>query len=827
MKVLKFGGTSVGSTESIKKVLEIIRSSSSDERCVIVVSAFTKVTDQLIELAEHAEKKEEYQRMLSDCEVRHLDAVRSLVSIQEQSRVLAQVKQLINELGDVLRGITLVSEVTAKTKDSVMSFGERLSACIIASALESAGVPSLYLDTRTVIKTDDSFGSARVRHNETDSAIQDYTAKNNSVIVATGFIGSTENGETTTLGRGGSDYTASLFGAALNASVIEIWTDVDGVLTADPRTITGVQIVSQMTYEEAMELSYFGAKVIYYPTMRPALGKNIPILIKNTFNPKAAGTRICATENPLNFPVTSITSVSNCALVRIEGIGFVGVAGMAHRVFHALGGASINVILISQASSQYSICIAIDSEVKEKAWQVLHAEFALEIAEKKIEPVIIEHATAIIAVVGAHMRHTPGVAGRIFSAVGSAGINITALVQGSSELNISLAVEDSDKDRAIQAIHDEFFPPSHEASARQVTLSKKTINVFLVGAGLIGSTLLKQMKEQTQTLFDRYGIDIRLVGIANADHMFLDYCGIPFDSATTDLAEKGSTLNMDTFVQQINDAKLSFPVFVDCTASEDIAQCYEKIIDAGVAIVTPNKKANSGSTVAYEQLHAKVHEKNVPFFYETNVGAALPIISTLQDLIKTGDRVKKIEAVLSGTLSYIFNTFSSSERSFSDIVREAKEMGYTEPDPRDDLSGADVARKIVILAREMGEKIEINDVTRVPIIPADCFDAHSVDEFFAVLQKYDSDFDTQRSQAQSKGCVLRVIASIDEGGARMKLEEVDAHHPFYSLSGSDNIISFTTQRYCDTPLVIKGPGAGAQVTAGGVFADILRTVRSL
>ncbi len=813
MKVLKFGGTSVGSPENIKKVLNIVRTSHASEPCIVVVSAFTQVTDELIALARTAAQRVEYVASFERLESRHFEAVRALVSVQEQPSLLARIKKLTNELSDILKGISLIGELTPQTQDLIMSFGERLSATCIGAACVSDGIQAEALDARSCVLTDDHFGGAGVHLEETYATIKRYFSVPRPVTIVTGFIGATADGHTTTLGRGGSDYTASLVGAALGVSVIEIWTDVDGFMTADPRIVPTAQYVSHMTYEEAMELSYFGAKVIYYPTIHPAYTSHIPLVIKNTFHPDAPGTLISQVENPLHLPVTAVTSTCDVALIRIQGIGLVGVAGTARRVFRALGAASINVILISQASSEYSICVAVDSSAKERARSALNEEFTLEINKKSIEPVVVENTSAIIAVIGVNMRKTPGTAGRIFSAIGREKMNIKAIAQGSSELNISFVVDQHDRERALQVVHAEFFGSS----------TKRT-NIFLIGTGLIGSTLLRQIRDHTRKLLEKDFCDLRVVGIANAEKMFTNGDGIECDSWESVLASKGSQSNAHAFILGMKALALPNSVFVDCTASADVANEYEGIIDAGIAIVTANKKANSGDYARSASLHRKVREKGVPFLYETNVGAALPVIATLQDFVRTGDQIKVVEAILSGTLSYIFNTYSSSDRAFSDIVREAQEKGYTEPDPRDDLSGMDVARKVVILAREMGGSLEVNDVVRAPIVPADCFDVASVDEFFTVLQRHDEDFNALRKEAREKGCALRFIACIDENGARMQLQQVDSSHPFYSLSGSDNIISFTTQRYCTTPLVIKGPGAGAEVTAGGVFADILKAL---
>jgi len=813
VKILKFGGTSVGSPENIKKVIEIVRTSCENDTCIVVVSAFTKVTDRLIAIAQTAAQRNEYTQSLTELEARHFEAVRSLVSVQAQPSQIADMRCLCNELEDVLKGIFLTGELTLRTQDLVLSFGERLSAMCVAAGLTSDGLQANMVDARSFVRTDARFGSANVLHDKTYACMQAGDFFAGSVAVVTGFIGSTEDGHTTTLGRGGSDLTASLLGVALAADCVEIWTDVDGILTADPRIVPDAKCVDRITYEEAMELSYFGAKVIYHPTLLPVRDAHVPILIKNTFNPSAPGTLIGDNGCADHLPIVGISSVCNGAVLRIQGVGLVNVAGTARRVFKALGKESINVILISQASSEYSICLLIDAQARERAQAVLNEEFALEIGRQSVDPVIAEDNSAVIAVIGSQMHHTPGTAGRVFDAVGRAGVNIKAIAQGSSEINISFVVTGEDCDHAIRAVHNEFFGATQQM-----------LHIYLLGAGRIGSTLLEQIRKQAPLLLKNGQCNLRVVGIANSEKMLLDSNGIALDEWETALGERGEKSDAGAFIDAMKNLGLRKSIFVDCTASEDVARAYGSIIDAGIAIVTPNKKANASSYAEYQSLHTKVSQSGVPFLYETNVGAALPVIATLHDLNATGDTVQRIEAILSGTLSYIFNTFSQSDRPFSDIVREAQEKGYTEPDPRDDLSGMDVARKMVILAREIGMPLEIADIAQTAFLSDDCFRAKTVDDFFGVLKTLDVQFAERRALAHANGKVLRFIASIDQNGAALQLQEVDSSHPFYLLSGSDNIVSFTTTRYCDTPLVIKGPGAGVQVTAGGVFADILKTI---
>lgn len=815
MKVLKFGGSSVGTPERIKNVIKIISDyKSRGEEIAVTVSAFEKITDQLIDLSRMASAAdEEYRAILKNIEKRHLDAVRELVEIKEQSRVLAEVKMRLNELEEILHGIFLVKEASPKSVDFVLSFGERLSAYIISEAARAAGISAEFLDSRPLVKTDENFGSAKVDLPATYENIRKYFAglPQNSIQIITGFIGSTPKNETTTLGRGGSDYTVALFGAALNSSAIEIWKDVSGVMTADPRKVKKALPIAAMTYEEAMELSHFGAKVIYPPTMQPAMDRGITIRIKNTFEPEFAGTEISEKKTAQNYLVKGISSIENISILRVEGSGMVGVAGIAMRLFKVLAEAGINIILITQASSEHSICIAIDSKDAAKAKKAIEEEFSLEILGRRIDEVVVQNDLSIIAIVGENMRRTPGIAGKLFQALAKNGVNVVAIAQGSSELNISAVISKSDETKALNALHDAFF-----------LSDSKTINLFLVGCGLIGGTLIKQIGSQSKFLKDQSGLDIKIIGLSNSKKMAFREDGIDPEKWREAL-DAGEKNDLKTYLETIKKLNLPNSVFVDCTASDEVIGLYENILGANVSIVTPNKKANSGKFERYASLKKLASRPGAKFFYETNVGAGLPVINTLNDLIKSGDEIVKIEAILSGTLSYIFNVFMSDDgRKFSEIVAQARQKGYTEPDPRDDLSGTDVARKLLILGREIGEEFEFSDIEVENLVPEKCRDLPSIESFFEHLPEFDAIFEEKKKEALEKGEVLRYIAAIENGKAGVCLKSIPQSHPFYSLSGSDNIISFTTQRYKETPLVVKGPGAGAEVTAAGVFADILR-----
>jgi aspartokinase/homoserine dehydrogenase 1 len=812
MKVLKFGGTSVGTPENINRVIEIVCEQKKKNNGIsVVASAFNGVTNQLTSIGTlAANAQEKFKDMLNDLELRHINAVKTLINVNKQSMILANVKMLINELDDVVKGVFLVQEISPRVLDFIMSFGERLSAYIICETIKDKGIKCEFLDARKLIITDDCFGNARVDFEVTNKNIKNYFKSHRALQIITGFIASTPNKQTTTLGRQGSDYTASIFGAALIASSIEIWTDVDGVMTADPQKVKRAFSISRLSYEEAMELSYFGAKVIYPPTMQPASERNIPIHIKNTFNPKAEGTIIGNKLFSNHHLIKGITSIREIAILRVQGSGMIGVAGISMRLFGALARKKINVILITQASSEHSICVAIDTKNSEAAKKVIKEEFSLEIATHRMEEVIVEGGLSIIAIVGENMRHRHGIAGRLFQSLGKNGINLVAIAQGSSELNISAVIDNQDETKALNVIHDAFF-----------LSNTKSLNIFLLGTGLIGSTLLQQIEQQKNHLKEENGIDIRVVAVSNSKKMFFDYDGISIEHWKKLLEKSNNKMDVEKFIKNMKNANLSSSVFVDCTANAYNALTYTEILSSNISIVTPNKKACSGKYEYYKKLKDIAAEHNVRFLYETNVGAGLPIINTLNDLLTTGDKILKVEAILSGTLSYIFNSFSGNKH-FSEVVREAKEKGYTEPDPRDDLNGMDVARKLLILSREIGLPIELSNIRIQSLISKKCIKAESINIFFKELMRMDDYFEKMKIDALKNKKVLRYIAILKGGKAEVSLKSVDSQHPFYPLSGSDNVISFTTERYKETPLVIKGPGAGAEVTAAGVFADILR-----
>lgn len=813
MKVLKFGGTSVGTVESINQVIQILQENLNEGRKIAVVySAMGGVTNRLIEIGKLAATSDlEYLQLLKSVEDRHFAAVRGLIDVKNQSSAIAKVKGLLNELEDLLRGVFLIKELSARTNDFIVSFGERLSTTIVTEALKNRGIDAEYLDARKVIKTDDHFGYAEVIGDLTNELIRKHFAQTNKLQCITGFIGSTIDGVTTTLGRGGSDYTGSIFGAALNATVIEIWTDVDGMLTSDPRKVKNAFTIPTITYAEAMELSHFGAKVIYPPSLTPAFQKNIPLKILNTFNHHHEGTLVSKTASTKEYSITGISSIDDIALVNVQGGGMMGVAGVSAKLFSILAANKISVILISQASSEHSICFAVDPKTAYGVKEILEEGFATEISQGLVDNISIEQNLSVIAVVGEGMKSSTGTSGKLFTVLGKNGINVVATAQGSSELNISVVIYKKDITKALNAIHETFFQ-----------VDGLTLNLYLVGAtGLIGSTLLRQIQEQKEYLKQRKNLNIRLVGITNTKKMLLDESGISLENWKEELLEKGEIANIGSFVSDVQDLNLPYSVFVDCTADKNIVQYYYSLLSSSVSIVTPNKVANSGRYEQYFMLQKAAQKHGVKFLYETNVGAGLPIINTLQGLITSGDKINKIEAVLSGTLAYIFNNFKVGDR-FVDVVKEAKAKGYTEPDPRDDLSGQDVARKILILSREAGLKLEPEDVTIINLLNDACLNAPSVDAFFEELEKDNDRFEKLLQDAQANDEVLRFIATLDsDNKASIGLKTVGRSHPFFNLAGSENIISFTTERYKYNPLVVKGPGAGAEVTASGVFADIM------
>ncbi len=812
MKVLKFGGTSVGSTDSIKLVGEILdRYHQSKEPVMVVVSAMKGVTNTLLDIGDWAITGEvdQVSKGILKIQDRHFKVVKDLLPIKAQSKVLAHIKRQINELEEIIHGITLLKELSPRSKDLVLSFGERLSAYVIDQYLSQLGITSQWVDSRDLIRTDDQFGAASVNFPATNQNIIEFFKEREGIPVVTGFIASNDNGQTTTLGRGGSDYTAAILAGAVGAEEIEIWTDVDGVMTADPNVVSRAFSLPALSYVEAMELTHFGAKVIYPPTLQPAFAKNIPLRIRNTFNPKFEGTTISKKANSPEMPIKGISSIQEVSLINVEGSGMVGVPGVASRLFGALGRSGVNIILITQASSEHSICFAINPEQSEVARQSLQSEFNFELKAGLLNPILIEDQYSIVAIIGENMRRTPGIADRLFGALGKNGVNVVAIAQGSSELNVSVVIDQHNLPKALKVLHGAFF-----------LSNRRLLNLFMVGTGLIGKTLLSQLQKQYEFFYQERLLDIRLIGVANTRKMLIADEGISLNDWQDELDQNGQPTDLSNFIESMQLLNLPNSVFVDNTAGATVPSKYFEVLKSSISIVTPNKVANSQSMDQYTGLKQTAFRKQVKFLYETNVGAGLPVIKSLNELVLSGDRITAIEGVLSGTISYIFNSFDGS-KPFSKIVLEAQQKGFTEPDPRDDLNGMDVARKILILARETGLSLELSQVEIEPLLAPECFEAPSVEAFFEVLSDQDPVMEAKIKQASDQGKVLRYIAKLQNGKASISLEPVGADHLFYALSGSDNIIAYSSDRYQEKPLLIRGPGAGAEVTAAGVFADLV------
>lgn len=811
MRILKFGGSSVADPERIKRVVEIIlKTREESSQIAVVVSAFGGVTDLLIRISGLAlEDQDAYKEALKQLDSRHCLAVRALIGLRRQSAVLASVKQMLNQLDDICRGIGLIKECTPKTSDFILSFGERLSAYIICEALREHISDVAFLDARQVVKTGASFGRAKVEFAATNALIVNYFAKHQQLQVITGFIGSTKDDATTTLGRSGSDYTAAIFGGALDAEAIEIWTDVDGMMTADPRKVKQAFSLEKMTYEEAMELSHFGAKVVFPATMLPAMQKKIPIIIKNTFNLDFKGTIISHMPSVENLPVKGISSLSGICLLNVQGANMVGVVGVSQRLFTALAQAEVNIILISQASSEHSICLAIEDNDAQKAKQAIEKTFEAEIARQWIAPVEVGRSHAIVAIVGENMRKVPGVAAKMFNALGRNGINVVAIAQGSSELNISTVIHENDLSKALNVLHEGLFL-SH----------RRILNLFIAGTGLIGNQLLEMIERTKSDLEDQHHIGININALANSRKMLLERKNTDLQHYYQQL-QSGSSTDLNQFLSYMKAMNLPNSVFVDATASSEVINFYEQILSASISIVTPNKKANSGTIEAYKELRHTARRNNVKFLYETNVCAGLPVINVLKDLISSGDSIISLEAVVSGTLNYLLSEYDGTV-PFSELVMDALKKGYTEPDPRDDLNGMDVARKILILARECGSELELADVSLESIVPANYMEAPSKEIFLKNLKAFDETFDQTYKKALKNKKRLCYISRYKDNGLSVKLEEVGPEHPFYSLRGTENSVCITTNYYHTYPMVVKGPGAGAEVTAAGVFAEIIR-----
>ncbi len=806
MKVLKFGGTSVGTVESILSVKKIVE--AVEEPVIVVVSALGGITDKLLNTAAMAAKGDVgYEKEYSEIVTRHLDVIQGVIPNQNQRiEVQKQVMSLLDELGNIYKGVYLINDLSAKTSDTIVSYGERISSLIVSNVIKEAKL----FDARKFIKTIKQFNKHIVDFELTNKLIEETFNPLPKVALVPGFISSSIEGEITNLGRGGSDYTASILATALNARRLEIWTDVDGFMTADPRVISSAYVIDRMTFAEAMELCNFGAKVIYPPTIYPVYHKNIPIRIRNTFNPEARGTYI--SKDKVKYEgkalIKGISSINDTCLITVHGLGMVGVIGVNSRIFKTLAKNGISVFMVSQASSENNTTFAVRNADADLAVEVLNEEFALERSQGDMNDTVAEKELATVAIVGENMKRSPGIAGKLFGTLGRAGISVIACAQGASETNISFVIKLKDLKKALNTIHDSFFLSEY-----------KVMNLFIAGVGTVGGNLIEQIRIQQPKLMKQNELKINVVGIANSKKVLLNRSGINLENCIEELKQNGMPCSPELLKDEILKMNIFNSVFVDCTAHQEVANLYEELLNNNVSVVAANKIAASSSYDNYFKLKETARHRGIKFLFETNVGAGLPIINTMNNLMNSGDHILKLEAVLSGTLNFIFNTLSA-DIPFSKAIMMAKEEGYSEPDPRIDLSGKDVIRKLVILAREAGYVVEQDDVKRNLFVPNKYFEG-SLDDFWQNIHELDAQFEKQRQQLESENKRLRFVAKMENGICEVGLQAVDTHHPFYELEGSNNIIMISTERYHEYPMIIKGYGAGADVTAAGVFADII------
>ena len=811
MKVLKFGGTSVANAQNINLTLDIIAKSAITDKLLVVVSAFSGITDLLIKASKQAASKDDlYKNTIESIKQKHFEVIEILIKKDNQNQLLIKCNQQINQLQTLLDGCFLLGELSARTSDAIASFGELLSAQIIATALQQTHPNSTFKDSRELLKTDSNFGKASVDFELTKVNITHFFDANKSqIVLLPGFIASDEHLNTTTLGRGGSDYTAAILAAVISASQLEIWTDVSGMFTANPKIVKQAFAIETISYQEAMELSHFGAKVLYPPTIQPVLVKNIPILIKNTFEPNAKGTYISSNRNENENPIKGISHIDTITLITLEGSGMVGVSGSSKRLFEVLSNEAINVIFITQASSEHSICIGIQNNDATTAKKAIDNAFELEISQNKINPCLVEKDLCIVALVGENMKNHQGLSGKMFSTLGKNNVNIRAIAQGASERNISVVINEKDVKKALNTLHERFFEDN-----------TKQLNLFVMGVGNVGEKFIDQIYNQKKFLKENLKLNVRVIAISNSRKMYFDEEGIALKDWKS-LVENGEKADSEIFISKVKNHNLRNSIFVDITANHDIAEIYEQFLRMNVGVVTCNKIACSSKYENYKKLKELSRKYNAPFLFETNVGAGLPIIDTLKNLVASGDKINKINAVLSGSLNFIFNNFSETY-NFHDVVKEAGVQGFTEPDPKIDLSGVDVARKILILVRESGFHMEMEDITNNSFLPDECMKTTSNEAFFSLLTKHSSHFENLLEEAKARDCRLKFVASFDNGKASVGLQMIAKESPFYNLEGKDNIVEFYTDRYLDQPLIIKGAGAGAAVTASGIFADVIR-----
>jgi aspartokinase/homoserine dehydrogenase 1 len=804
---MKFGGTSVGSVESILKVKEIVESVKGP--VIVVVSALGGVTDQLLNMSNLAAQGDySYEKEYNQLTTRHLELITTLINDSEKrNELLKQVAFRFEELDNILRGVFLVKDLSQKTSDIIVSYGERLSSLIISNILEGAEL----FDACSFIKTEKQFKKHIVDFELTNQLIRETFANLPDISVVPGFVATNKKtNDISNLGRGGSDYTASILASALNAEILEIWTDVDGFMTADPRVISTAYVINELSYLEAMELSNFGAKVIYPPTIYPVYHSNIPVLIKNTFNPQSPGTYISKEkkQSERKAIITGISSIKDTCLITVQGLGMVGVIGVNYRIFKALSKAGISVFMVAQASSENTTSFAVKDDDADLSVEVLKEEFKLEISQGEISEIKAEKGLATVAMVGEKMKSTPGILGRLFGTLGRSGINVIACAQGAEQTNISFVIESEYLRKALNSIHDSFFLSEY-----------KVLNVFVVGIGTIGGHLLNQIHQQQQKLMEHNRLKINVVGIANSKYMLLDRTGLQLENYKQNLLEKGRKVNSQLIRDEILKMNIFNSVFVDCTASSEIGNLYKDFLSHNISVVAANKTAASSSYKNYTNLKETARRSGVKYLFETNVGAGLPIINTMNALTNSGDKILKLQAVLSGTLNFIFNTLSR-DIPLSKAIVMAKNAGFAEPDPRIDLSGMDVVRKLVILSREAGYAVEQQDVVKNLFIPDNYFQG-SLEDFWNTISELDAEFEEKRKRLEQEGKKYRFVAEMETGKCSVGLQEVDRSHPFYELEGSNNIIMITTERYNEYPMIIKGYGAGADVTAAGVFSDII------
>ncbi|MEO0528657.1 MAG: bifunctional aspartate kinase/homoserine dehydrogenase I, partial [Bacteroidota bacterium] len=801
MRVLKFGGTSVANGDTIALVQKIV-AAKTDNKVIVVVSALGGITDLLLKTATLASVQDPlYNDSLKEIEQRHIHTIKQLIPVDAQSGVLSKVKSELNTLETLLEGAFLIGEITPKLSDKIVSYGELLSSYIISQYFLAEQMDVAYKDSRELIKTNNSYGKAVVDF--------DFTNKNNKtffsrvphkIIVLPGFIASSVDGDSTTLGRGGSDYTAAIIAGSVDAETLEIWTDVSGMYTANPKIVKQAKALKHISYEEAMELSHFGAKVLYPPTIQPVLTKGISIVIKNTFEPNEPGTLITKNKNEEGKTVRGISHVGQIALISLEGAGMVGIPGISKRFFEVLSLHDISVVLITQASSEHSICVGISEDNSDYAVSEINKAFAYEISLGKIKPVKAEEGLAIIALVGDNMKSHQGLSGKMFSTLGKNNVNIRAIAQGASERNISAVIEKSDVKKALNVLHEEFF----EENIKQ-------LNLFVMGVGNVGSKFLNQVHKQKKFLKDQLKLNIRVIGISNSRTMVFDENGISLKQWDKLLTE-GQKANRNEFFSTVKKMNYRNSIFVDNTASDVVSRTYASYLEQSISVVTCNKIACSSEYENYKELKDLAREYNAPFLFETNVGAGLPIIDTLKNLIASGDKIQKIQAVLSGSLNFVFNNFNDSS-TFHDIVKQAQEEGYTEPDPKIDLSGVDVMRKILILARESNYELDIEDIKNEAFLPKESMETATNSDFFDSLKKHEDTFQELYREARKANSKLKYVAEFKNGKATVGLQHIPETHDFYNLEGSDNIVLFYTERYPHQPLIIKGAGAGAEVTA--------------